>query len=81
MLSVWQILLILVIVVIFFGPGRIEKLGPALGKALRGFKKGLGGSGSDDSDSDAKLINEQSDQLKSKIESLEKRSRSTKDED
>jgi sec-independent protein translocase protein TatA len=43
MISFWQILIVLLIVVIIFGPSRLEKLGPSLGKALRGFKKGLDG--------------------------------------
>lgn len=34
-------LIILVILVIFFGPSRLPQLGQSLGKALRGFKEGL----------------------------------------
>jgi len=45
----WQILIVLGILLLFFGPSRLEKLGPALGKAIRGFKKGL-----DDPDFDSK---------------------------
>lgn len=43
MISFWHILILLLIVVILFGPSRIEKLGPSLGKAIRGFKEGLEG--------------------------------------
>ncbi len=45
-LGVWEILLILIVAMLFFGPKRLTDLGPALGKSIRGFKKGL--SGDDD---------------------------------
>lgn len=53
MLSMWQILIVLGILLLFFGPSRLEKLGPSLGKAIRGFKKGLEDSDKD-SDSDTR---------------------------
>jgi sec-independent protein translocase protein TatA len=31
----------LVIVLVFFGPGKLPSLGKSLGEAIRGFKKGL----------------------------------------
>ena len=34
-------LIILIILVLFFGPSRLPQLGQSLGKALRGFKEGL----------------------------------------
>jgi len=43
MISFWHILLLLLIVVILFGPSRLEQLGPSLGRAIRGFKEGLNG--------------------------------------
>jgi len=39
--SFWQIIIVLVIVLIIFGPKRIPELGKSLGKAIRGFRKGL----------------------------------------
>ena len=38
-----ELLVILVIVVILFGSGRIAKLGGELGQGLREFRKGLAG--------------------------------------
>lgn len=38
-----HILVVLVIVLIFFGPGRLPALGAGLGKAIREFKKSFGG--------------------------------------
>ena len=37
--SIWQILIVLVIVMLLFGPKRISGLGKSLGEAIRGFKK------------------------------------------
>ncbi|MEO7052943.1 MAG: Sec-independent protein translocase subunit TatA [Rhodanobacter sp.] len=41
--SVWHWLLFLAIVLVIFGTKKIRNLGPDLGEAIRGFKKGLGG--------------------------------------
>jgi TatA/E family protein of Tat protein translocase len=35
----WEILLVLVIVLIIFGPGRLPELGSALGKGIREFRR------------------------------------------
>lgn len=42
-LSVPQIILIIAVVVLIFGPKRIPQLGKSIGEAIRGFKKGLDG--------------------------------------
>ena len=36
-----HILVILVIVLIIFGPGKLPELGNSLGKAIKGFKKAM----------------------------------------
>ena len=41
MIGFWQLVILLVIVLLIFGPKRIEGLGSSLGKALKGFKKGM----------------------------------------
>jgi sec-independent protein translocase protein TatA len=38
-LGPWEIGLILIIVLIIFGPGKLPKLGESIGKAIRGFRK------------------------------------------
>lgn len=43
MISFWHILLLLLILIVLFGPSRLEQLGPSLGRAIRGFKEGLNG--------------------------------------
>lgn len=46
--SGWHLLILLLVVVLVFGTGKISKLGPDLGKAVRGFKKALNGDSEDD---------------------------------
>jgi sec-independent protein translocase protein TatA len=41
--SIWHWAIFLVIVLLLFGTKKIRNLGPDLGEAIRGFKKGLGG--------------------------------------
>lgn len=42
-ISPGSLLLIFLIALLVFGPKRLESLGEELGKALRGFRKGLDG--------------------------------------
>lgn len=42
-LSFWHLIIILVIVLLLFGPNRLPTLGKSVGEAIRGFKKGLDG--------------------------------------
>ena len=42
--SLWHLILILGVVLIFFGPSRLPGLGNSLGKAIRGFKSGMKGA-------------------------------------
>ena len=49
-----ELLVVLVIVVIIFGASRLPQLGEGLGKAIRGFKKGISGDNEKDKDSGKK---------------------------
>jgi sec-independent protein translocase protein TatA len=40
-LSITHIIILLVIVLLIFGPKNLPKLGQSLGEAIKGFKKGL----------------------------------------
>jgi sec-independent protein translocase protein TatA len=42
-----HLLLILVIVLIIFGPGKLPEIGEGLGKSIRGFKKAMSGKEED----------------------------------
>jgi sec-independent protein translocase protein TatA len=37
----WELLMILVIVMIIFGDGKLPEIGSGMGKAIRSFKKGV----------------------------------------
>jgi len=39
--SIWHWLIVLVIIVLVFGTKKLPSLGSDLGKAIRGFKKGM----------------------------------------
>jgi len=43
-----ELLVILGVVLLFFGPKRLPGLGNALGSAIRGFKKGISGQETQD---------------------------------
>jgi sec-independent protein translocase protein TatA len=38
-ISVWQLLIVLVIVLLIFGPSRLKNIGSQLGTAIRDFRK------------------------------------------
>ncbi|HEX9577459.1 MAG TPA: twin-arginine translocase TatA/TatE family subunit [Myxococcales bacterium] len=43
-----EILVILALALLFFGPSKLPQLGASLGQAIRGFKKGLSESDKDE---------------------------------
>ena len=57
-----ELLVILGVVLLFFGPKRLPGLGNALGSAIRGFKKGI--SGQEQAEADA---NKEKEQEKDKL--------------
>ncbi len=40
-ISIWQLLIILLIVIMLFGTKKLKNVGGDLGEAIKGFKKGL----------------------------------------
>jgi sec-independent protein translocase protein TatA len=46
--------IILVIVVLLFGPGRIGKISGEIGKSIKSFRDGLSGEDKDESSTDSK---------------------------
>ena len=46
-ISIWQLLIILVIILLLFGTKRLRDVGSDLGNAVKGFRKALGDSESD----------------------------------
>ncbi len=49
----WEWIIILVIVLLLFGPGRIGKIAGELGKGIKSFRDGLGGDKKDDQSTDS----------------------------
>jgi sec-independent protein translocase protein TatA len=49
-ISIWQLLIILLIVMMLFGTKRLRGLGSDLGAAIKGFRSSVSGDGSDGGD-------------------------------
>jgi len=47
-ISLWQLLIILLIVVVIFGTKRLSSMGSDLGGAVKGFRKAMGDAESED---------------------------------
>ena len=53
-LGVPELMVILVIALVIFGPSKLPQIGSGLGKAIRDFKKGVTGGEDDESDKEPK---------------------------
>ena len=53
-LGIWEILIILVLVLVLFGAGKLPRVMGDLGKGLRNFKDGLKGEGDNTASTDNK---------------------------
>ncbi len=51
--GVWELVIVLVIVLLVVGPGRVSKLGKDLGEGIREFRAGIG-TGEDKSEEENK---------------------------
>ena len=49
-----ELIILLVIVVLLFGPGRIGKLSGEIGKSIKSFRDGLSGEDKEESSTDSK---------------------------
>lgn len=58
-ISVWQLLIILLIVVMLFGTKRLKNLGSDLGDAIKGFRKSVNAADEDKPTEEAKAQNQQ----------------------
>ncbi len=55
-LGPWELGLILVIVLVIFGPGKLPKVGESLGKAMQSFKKAKDGDEEEPDDNEKKKV-------------------------
>ncbi|HLE23888.1 MAG TPA: twin-arginine translocase TatA/TatE family subunit [Anaerolineales bacterium] len=51
-IGVPELLIVLVIVLLIFGVGRVSRMGGELGKGIRAFREGLSGKDGDSSEAD-----------------------------
>jgi len=54
--GIWEIVLILVIILIIFGVGKLPQVGSALGKGLRSFKRGQAGEDAEEEEKTEKIV-------------------------
>ena len=40
-ISIWQLLIILIVVLLIFGSGKLKSIGSDLGSSIKGFKKSV----------------------------------------
>ncbi|MEX1198670.1 MAG: Sec-independent protein translocase subunit TatA [Pseudohongiellaceae bacterium] len=73
-ISIWQLLIIALIIVLLFGTKKLRSLGSDLGGALKGFKKAIK---DDDEDSEQSEQKEDPDQLSREAEDKKRDASST----
>ncbi|MEM7220326.1 MAG: twin-arginine translocase TatA/TatE family subunit [Pseudomonadota bacterium] len=61
-LSIWELLIILAIVLLIFGPSRLKNIGSDLGGAIKGFRTAIKDDGAEGSDKTEALDTETADQ-------------------
>jgi sec-independent protein translocase protein TatA len=61
-IGVPEVLVILVVALIIFGPGKLPEIGGALGKGIRDFRKSLSGADEADETAEERKRVEQNDQ-------------------
>ena len=66
-ISIWQLLIILVIVLLLFGAKRLRNVGSDLGSAVKGFKKAIKDEESDKIEQPGKVIEGEVTKEKDKV--------------
>jgi sec-independent protein translocase protein TatA len=79
----WQIIIIVLIILLLFGAGRLSEIGKGLGEGIKNFKKGISSDDEDDEPQIAKKKKKEPKQLTAKDRSLldEESERSKHDEE
>lgn len=49
-IGIWELLILLLVLLLVFGPKRLPEMGRQLGKGMREFKDSVSGHGNDDED-------------------------------
>ncbi len=64
-IGIWQVLIVVVLVFVLFGAGRLPRVMEDIAKGIKSFKKGIS---DDDSQSDTKTIDKPSEKISNKKE-------------
>lgn len=79
-ISIWQLVIILVIVLVLFGAKRLRNVGSDIGSAVKGFKSAMG-EGDNAQDDQSRLNNEDSDIIEGEVTSKTTAEAENKDQD
>jgi len=63
--SIWQLLLVVIVIFVIFGAGKLPKVMGDLGKGVKNLKDGLGGDEKDEPKKNDKINNKKDDDKKS----------------
>jgi sec-independent protein translocase protein TatA len=78
-ISIWQLLIILVIVLLLFGTKKLRNIGGDLGGAIKSFKKSVKDSDSEDADEeDEEKVDEEGARVAGKSETLKEKEETTR---
>ncbi|MEH6627608.1 MAG: Sec-independent protein translocase subunit TatA [Motiliproteus sp.] len=77
-ISIWQLLIVLVIIVLIFGTKKFRNLGGDLGGAVKGFKKAMSEEESQAAKDETKQIEEDADFTETTASKTEKESTTDK---
>lgn len=58
-ISIWQLLIVLVIVLLLFGTKKLRNIGSDLGGAIRGFRSSMKEGGEEDKEGDAAKLEQE----------------------
>ncbi len=72
-ISIWQLLIILVIVLLLFGTKKLKGMGSDLGSAVKGFRKAMKDDNSADAEADAEKTEDSASKvIEGEVSSAEK---------
>lgn len=71
-ISIWQLLIILLIILLLFGAKRLRNVGGDLGAAIKSFRSAVKEGEDDSSDKSAKLNKQDDDVIEGEVTSKEK---------
>lgn len=74
-MSIWQLLIILVIVLLLFGTKRLKGLGGDLGGAIKGFKKAMTDEEEQEKNKDEQDVKKVTEEEKTSVDSNETHSK------